>query len=52
VSDGTHSANILLLGQYIAGQFHLATDGQGGTVVTDPPVVTGDQAVAITPYHS
>lgn len=38
VSDGVHTATILLLGQYVAGNFHIATDGTGGTMVTDPPV--------------
>ena len=44
VSDGTHTANILLLGQYSAAQFHVTTDGNGGTLVTDPPVVSGTAA--------
>src|SRR5262249_8383936 len=38
VTDGTHTANLTLLGQYSAANFHLASDGQGGTVVTDPLV--------------
>ena len=44
VSDGTHTASIALLGQYMAAQFNLASDGHGGTVVTDPPltVATGN----------
>jgi autotransporter passenger strand-loop-strand repeat protein len=37
VTDGSHTAHITLLGQYVAGQFHVGNDGQGGTVVTDPP---------------
>ena len=39
VSDGTHSASILLLGNYTAGSFQLnpETGGGTGTVVTDPP---------------
>ena len=37
VGDGLHAANLTLLGQYVAGQFHLAADGAGGTLVTDPP---------------
>jgi len=36
--DGTHTANILLLGQYVAGNFTIANDGAGGVLVTDPPV--------------
>jgi hypothetical protein len=30
-------ANIALLGQYSASSFVLASDGHGGTLVTDPP---------------
>jgi len=39
VTDGAHTANILLLGQYTAAQFHIADDGAGGTYVTDPPII-------------
>ena len=42
VSDGTHSANITLLGQYVAGQFNVASDGHGGAVVTDPPLIAAN----------
>jgi hypothetical protein len=38
VSDGTHFAALSLLGQYIAGNFSIASDGHGGTLITDPPV--------------
>jgi autotransporter passenger strand-loop-strand repeat protein len=38
VTNGTHSANILLLGDYVPDQFHIATDGHVGTLITDPPV--------------
>jgi hypothetical protein len=37
VGDGTHTANIALLGNYIASSFVAASDGHGGTVVYDPP---------------
>ena len=43
VTDGTHTAHLTLLGQYVAGQFHIASDGHGGTMVTDPPV--GDMSL-------
>jgi autotransporter passenger strand-loop-strand repeat protein len=39
VSDGTNTANITLLGQYVAGNFTKQSDGNGGTLITDPPVV-------------
>ena len=35
VSNGVTSASITLLGQYVAGQFHVGSDSHGGTVVTD-----------------
>ena len=38
VSDGTNTANITLLGQYVAGNFTKQSDGNGGTLITDPPV--------------
>src|SRR5215470_14456246 len=38
VTDGVHTANITLLGQYVAGQFTSANDGRGGTLIGDPPV--------------
>lgn len=39
VGDGTPqtTANITLLGQYTAGQFHIQGDGAAGTTVTGPP---------------
>ena len=42
VTDTTHTANITLLGQYVAGQFNIQNDGAGGTLVTDPPVSAAD----------
>src|SRR5262249_45743498 len=49
VTDGTHTAHLTLLGQYVAGQFHVGSDGQGGTVVTDPPGDMGPGASATLP---
>jgi hypothetical protein len=40
VSDGVHNANIALLGQYAAASFVTASDGHGGTLITDPPALT------------
>lgn len=37
ISDGTRTANLTLLGTYTTANFHLASDGHGGTLVTDPP---------------
>jgi len=38
VSNGLHTAHLLLLGQYAAANFAIASDGHGGTLVTDPPL--------------
>jgi hypothetical protein len=34
-ANANHTANITLLGQYMAGNFHPSTDHHGGTIVTD-----------------
>jgi hypothetical protein len=34
VTDGVHTANIALLGQYMASEFALSNDGHGGTLIT------------------
>jgi hypothetical protein len=34
VTDGVHTANITLLGQYMAAGFTAASDGHGGTLIT------------------
>jgi hypothetical protein len=35
VSDGTHMANIALLGSYMASSFVAASDGHGGTLISE-----------------
>ena len=54
LSDGTHTANINMVGTYTLANFHFATDGSGGTLVTDPPVVSEQSAnnIAILPDAS
>jgi hypothetical protein len=37
VTDGSHTANIKMVGSYTLTNFHFANDGSGGTLVTDPP---------------
>jgi hypothetical protein len=39
VSDGTHTANLALVGNYMASSFVISSDGNGGTLVTDPPAI-------------
>src|SRR5262249_36254330 len=51
VSDGTHNAEIALLGNYLASTFVASSDGHGGTNVVDPssdPAV-GDEFVGPFP---
>jgi hypothetical protein len=38
VSDGLHATSLALLGQYAALSFVMASDGHGGTLITDPPL--------------
>ena len=49
VTDGTHTANIALLGNYLASSFVPSSDGHGGTNVVDPPA-TGQVAVLAQPH--
>jgi hypothetical protein len=51
VTDGTHSANIALLGNYMASAFVASSDGHGGTAVIDPAVL-GGVAPLVTPPHT
>jgi large repetitive protein len=48
VSDGTHTATIKFAGTYTLAIFSFATDGsiQNGTLVTDPPVISGQSDAA------
>ena len=48
-----HIANIALLGQYVEGQFTKQSDGMGGTLVGDPPVVaqTDPQSLGLVNPH-
>jgi serralysin len=51
VEDGTHSASITLLGQYMASCFAMASDGHGGTLLTAGVAQSHDQLVA-PPHHA
>ena len=41
MSDGTHVAQLNLIGNYLAATFTSASDGAGGVLITDPPVSSG-----------
>ena len=36
--DGNHLANVALFGQYMSSSFVAASDGHGGTLISDPPL--------------
>jgi len=36
VSDGPHATGLALLGQYAASSFVMASDGHGGTLISEP----------------
>jgi hypothetical protein len=38
VTDGSHTANISLLGSYVAARFTMSDDGGGHVLITDPPL--------------
>jgi len=47
VSDGAHTANIALLGNYMAASFAPSSDGHGGTFVVD----SSSASTVISPSH-
>ena len=46
MTDGAHTANIALLGKYLASTFVASSDGHGGTSVSDPPGLGANPLVA------
>ena len=50
VSDGTHTANIALLGQYMAADFVMSANGFGGTLIHNSPPATLTQTLT-HPQH-
>ncbi len=49
VGDGVHTANLALLGNYMASSFVTSSDGHGGTLVTDP-TLTAEQPLVTQPH--
>ena len=39
VTDGTHTATITIDGQHTQQSFTISSDGKGGTIITDPPLI-------------
>ena len=53
INDGTHTATLALLGQYIAGSFIAASDGHGGTLVSDEALsASATQTPVVTHPHA
>jgi len=53
VADATHSANIALLGKYLASTFVASHDGYGGTTILDPALASSYQHTVLTqPQHA
>jgi autotransporter passenger strand-loop-strand repeat protein len=51
VTDGTHTANLVLLGDYATGDFKKESDGFGGTEVYDP-AHSAQLGTVVTPTHT
>jgi hypothetical protein len=49
VTDGAHTANIALLGNYMASVFITGSDGHGGTTVHDPQVLVSPLSILTGP---
>jgi hypothetical protein len=54
ISDGVHTTNLALLGQYTAAGFQAAADQGGGTIITYTPTQTGttDPTLLSNPQHT
>jgi hypothetical protein len=50
VTDGTHIANIALIGNYLASTFATTSDHHGGTLITDP-IVSAQSPILTQPSH-
>jgi hypothetical protein len=51
VSDGSHTANLALLGNYMASTFVAASDGHGGTLIAEASQ-TAQQPLLTAPQHA
>jgi hypothetical protein len=45
VTDGSHTANIKLSGDYLGSKFSVSSDGHGGTIIVDPPATKTTSSV-------
>jgi hypothetical protein len=51
VTDGSHTVNVALLGNYLASTFVASSDGHGGTSIIDPPTANQNNPLAM-PQHA
>ncbi len=51
VTDGSHSANIALLGNYLASTFVATSDGHGGTNIVEATLVAAHPTLLTPPQH-
>ena len=51
VGDGTHMAQIGLLGSYMASTFAASSDGHGGTLISEA-AQTSNQMAVVTHQHA
>ena len=52
LADGSHCANIALLGNYMASCFAAESDNHGGTMVVAETPQAGDQSLLSNPHHT
>jgi hypothetical protein len=53
ISDGTHTANLALLGQYAASSFVITSDGHGGTLLQEATAIsTATLGMQLTQPHA
>jgi hypothetical protein len=52
IRDRTQITNLTLLGQYSAAAFTLASDGHGGTMITDPTLTASTPSTFLTVRHT
>jgi hypothetical protein len=50
VDDGIHTANIALFGNYMASSLVTASDGHGGTLITEAPLSANQQPLLTTSH--
>jgi autotransporter passenger strand-loop-strand repeat protein len=52
IKEGTQTQSFTLIGTYTTSNFSATSDGHGGTLITDPPVVSGGSVATNTEISS